>query len=111
MTADIIHNTPTEYISDVVMNSQTPMPIRGYGSSTLPRLFEKLGRLKAECSEIEKYIESLDDSTIRQLLTRRYIEGRTLKETSVLVGYSERQANRILTSFFENMSANVTECP
>lgn len=92
-----------EYVTDVVMNSQRPLVIKGYGSRAIPRLCERKSRFEAECDAIEKYIEGLDDSLIRQLLTRRYIEDRTLKETAILVGYSEIQAGRILKKFFEKL--------
>ncbi len=82
--------------------------IKGYGSRAIPRLCERRSRFEADCNEVEHFIEALDDSIMRQLLTRRYIEGNTLKDTAQLVGYSVKQASRLIEDFFGKMSANVS---
>ncbi|MDL2318082.1 hypothetical protein LJC74_03175 [Eubacteriales bacterium OttesenSCG-928-A19] len=96
-----------EYVSDVVQGSMKHPPyavhnvvIKGYGSSAIPKLAAKKAQRIAECETIEEYIDGLDDSLMRQLLTRRYIEGHTLEETAELVGYSETHVKRLLKDFF-----------
>ena len=81
--------------------------IKGYTSQHVPRLIKRKALLEKECAAIESFIEELPDSPTRQLFTRRYIEGKSLAETSQLVGYSERQARRIMNNFFEKMSTDV----
>ena len=105
--------TGGEYLSDVVQGSSKSLPykkhsvvIKGYGSRAVPRLCAKKADLEAECDAVERYIEMVDDSVLRQLLTRRYIEGRTLSETAELVGYSEAQTKRHIKNFLEKMSRN-----
>jgi len=95
-----------DYVSDVVQNSQRTQVIKGYGSRAIPRLCERKAKYEAECDAVEHFIESLDDSVMRHLLTRRYIEARSLKETADLVGYSQVQAGRLIKDFFEKMIAN-----
>ena len=103
-----------EYAVDMVRGSAKELPyaqhnivIQGYTSQHVPRLIKRKALLEKECAAIESFIEGLPDSPMRQLFTRRYIEGKSLAETSQLVGYSERQARRIMNNFFENMSADV----
>ena len=101
-----------DYLRDVVQGSTTGAPyskraiaISGYGSRAVIKLRARKARYEAECDAIEKYIESIKDSGLRQLLTRRFIEGKTMKETAALVGYSERQAFRLINEFFESPPA------
>ena len=102
----------TEYVWDVVEASTGPggkkrdIVVKGYGSKSIPKLLALKAKKEAECDAVEEYIEAVDDSVIRQLLTRRYIEGRSICESAQLVGYSERQAKRIIKGFFERMSTN-----
>ncbi len=56
---------------------------------------------------VETFIDTVEDSGMRQLLTRRYLEGRTIKETAKLVGYSQKQAARLIHGFFKKMFPNV----
>ena len=97
-----------EYLTDIVQGSSAAAPytkrsvaIQGYGSRAIPRLSKQKARYEAECDAIERYIESVEDSRIRQLLTRRYIEGRQLKEAAPLANYSYSQAKRLLKELFE----------
>lgn len=103
-----------EFATDMVKGSMHEIPyamhnvvISGYTSQHVPKLKKRKAALEAQCAAIERHIEGVGDSTLRQLLIRRYIEGKGIAETSRLVGYSERQARRIINGFFEKMSAGV----
>lgn len=96
-----------EYIHDVVQGSMKNPPytmhnivIKGYGSRDIPKLTARKARCLAECDAIEKFIDGLENSMMRQLFTRRYIEGRHISEAAALVGYSERQAQRLINNCF-----------
>ena len=104
----------SDYVSDVVRGSSKSPPyiqhnivVTGYGSKTIPRLRQRKARLEAECRDIEECVERVDDSIMRQLLTRRFIENKTIKEAAALSGYCEKQASRKIKKFFEKMSADV----
>jgi hypothetical protein len=97
----------TDYAKDYSTGYPKAITLRGYGSKSIPRLLARKSEYETECESVELFIEELDDSIMRQLLTRRYIEGKTLKETGRLVGYSDKQASRLIENFFEKMSANV----
>ncbi len=56
------------------------------------------------------FIEGLDDSLMRQILTRRYVKGQTVRQTAAAVGYSVRQLIRIEEAFFQKLSPHVTAC-
>jgi len=100
-----------EYVADVVQNDLRRLVIRGYGSRAIPRLCARRARYEAECDAIESFIEELEDSIMRQILTHRYIVGHTFEQTGELVGYSDRSVKRKVRDFFEKMSLDVTECP
>ena len=93
----------SNHLSDTVMTSDKESPylqhtitITGYGTRDIPRLQKRKRRYVAECDAIEQYIDSIYDSSVRQLFTRRYLEGLTLKQAAAIVGYSERQAIRLI---------------
>lgn len=103
-----------EYAVGMVRGSTKELPyamhnivIKGYTSPHVPRLIKRKAAREKECREIECFVESIEDSILRQLFTWRYIEGKSIAETSRLVGYSERQARRIINNYFEKMSADV----
>jgi hypothetical protein len=96
----------TDYAKDYRTGHPKVITLRGYGSRSVPRLSKLLANKIAECDAVEKYIEAIDDSVTRQILTLKYIEGKTIPEAAQYVGYSERQAKRILSGFFERLAEN-----
>jgi DNA-directed RNA polymerase specialized sigma24 family protein len=103
-----------EYVTDVVRGSTKEIPyamhnivIKGYTSSHVPRLIKRKAAREKECREIERFVESIEDSVLRQLFTWRYIEGLSVAESAARVGYSRKQATRLFCSFFEKMSHDV----
>lgn len=103
-----------EFAVDMVRGSAKEVPyamhnitIKGYTTDHVPRLKKRKTLLEKQCAAVEHFVESIEDSTMRQLFTWRFIEGKGIAETSRLVGYSERQARRIMNNFFEKMSADV----
>jgi DNA-directed RNA polymerase specialized sigma subunit len=93
----------TDYANDYSTGHPRTISLRGYGSKAIPRLLARKAELEIECETVERYIETLDDSLMRQLLTRRYVEGYSLSETADKIGYSESQTSRILSKFFEKL--------
>jgi len=95
-------------LTDSVRGSSTSIPyqqhnvaVQGYGSDAIPRLSARKAAKCAECKAVETYIDSIDDSIMWQLLTRRYIEGKTVAETAQLVGYSEVHVGRLINERFK----------
>lgn len=104
-----------EYASDMVRGSTKEIPyamhnivIKGYTSQYVPKLQKRKARLEADCVAVESYIEAVEDSIMRQLLTRRYIEGHSIVQAAQLVGYSEIHAKRLYKKFFAKMIPNDT---
>jgi len=105
-----------DYLHDVVQGSapdgsyaKRAIAISGYGSLAVPKLRARKARYEAECEAIEQHIESAEDSTLRQLLTWRFIEGKTLKETAALTGYSEKHTGRLIRKFIADNSGQITD--
>lgn len=116
MLSDQIYNAENgrEFVVDMVRGSGDEIPyamhnitIKGYTSQTVPRLQKRKALLEKQCTAVERFVESVEDSVMRQILTRRYIEGRQLADTAALVGYSVRQIKRLIKNFFEKMSPDV----
>ena len=116
MLSDQIYDAENggEFVVDMVRGSAKEAPyathkiiIKGYASRTVPRLKQRKAMLEKQCTAVERFVESVEDSVMRQILTRRYIEGRQLADTAALVGYSVRQIKRLIKNFFEKMSPDV----
>ena len=116
MLSDQIYNAENggEFVVDMVRGSGDEIPyamhnitIKGYTSQTVPRLQKRKALLEKQCTAVERFVGSVEDSVMRQILTRRYIEGRQLADTAALVGYSVRQIKRLIKNFFEKMSPDV----
>ena len=116
MLSDQIYNAENggEFVVDMVRGSGDEIPyamhnitIKGYTSQTVPRLQKRKALLEKQCTAVEHFVEGVEDSVMRQILTRRYIEGRQLADTAALVGYSVRQIKRLIKNFFEKMSPDV----
>lgn len=104
-----------EFVVDSVRGSSPEIPyamhnvvIKGYATRHVPKLHKRKAKLEAECAAVEKYIEDVEDSIMRQLLTRRYIEGKSIAEAADLVGYSEIHTKRLYKNFFAKMIPNDT---
>ncbi len=101
------------YATDVVQGSTESVPfavrnivIKGYTTTYIPRLLRRRVQLVRKCGEVEQFVENIEDSNMRQLLTWRYIENKSLSETARRVGYSESQTKRRIKNFFEKMTQN-----
>ena len=103
---DILHDSVRGSSAEIPYQ-QRDIVIQGYGSDAIPRLSARRAARIAECRAIENYIDGIDDSIMWQLLYRRCIEGHSLKDTAELVGFSEKQASRLINGFFEKMSVDV----
>lgn len=115
MLSDQIYNAENggEFVVDMVRGSAKEAPyathkiiIKGYASQTVPRLKQRKAMLEKQCAAVELYIEGLPDSLLRQIITWRYIYGKSLAETARQVGYSESQTKRHIKKFFEKMTRN-----
>jgi DNA-directed RNA polymerase specialized sigma subunit len=69
-------------------------------SPLLQRLNIKATSLVARIEAVEDYIDSIDRSIVRQILTLRYVEGLTLKEIGAYVGYNAATITRLLKKHF-----------
>ncbi|MCL2563128.1 MAG: hypothetical protein FWE08_03735 [Oscillospiraceae bacterium] len=97
-------------VTDMVRGSAAEHPytsqnivIQGHGSPRVSRLAARRREHEAECAAVEEYVEAVEDSVIRQILTWRYLLGESVEETSRMVGYSKSQVDRKLKNFFEKM--------
>ena len=96
------------YTTDIVRGSSSEFPymeqnisVSGYGSPALPGLLKRRAKCMAEAAAIEEFVDGVEDSVVYQLLSRRYIQGKQLKEVTVLMKMSETHAMRLLRDFFK----------
>lgn len=107
-----------EYVTDMVRGSTKEIPyamhnvvIKGYTSQHVPKLHKRKAAREKTCAEIEQFVERIDDVVLRQIITWRYIDGKTVAETAKLSAYSVRQIHRMVSAFFEKMADGVTLLP
>ena len=99
-----------DIVTDMVRGSAPEHPytqrsiiIQGSGSPAVRRMTDKRRTLEMECTAVEEYIEAVDDSIMRQILTWRYLAGETIEETGRMVGYSGARIKQLLQKFFETL--------
>lgn len=104
-----------EFVTDTVKGSAKEKPyamhnvvIKGYTSQHVPQLIKRKAAREKERMEIERFVGNVDDVVQRQIITWRYIDGKTIAETANLCGYSVRQVHRMVAGFFEKMADGVT---
>lgn len=84
--------------------------IQGINAKEISRLKVKLMRRKyrliTQLNEIEAFIDSIEDSLIRQAITLYYIEGKSWQATAVKMGYSSESIPRMMVNrYFEKLCA------
>lgn len=99
---------PREKLADTAKDYRTGYPhtivIEGYGDNRYAelkrRLYEKLGRIQAERWELENWLDAVDDPEARDILRLQYVNGLTIEEIAVELGYSVATINRRLSAFW-----------
>lgn len=108
---------PDSYVSDSVVGSSQCIPfqphtitIKGYGNQFQDRInalqvkyITRKNELCNELAEIEKFIDTLQDSKLRQIIEYRYVKGMAWNVVAKNVyGYPNGDAARkAVTRFFE----------
>ena len=90
---------PTEEVVDVVKDYRTgvgkTVVIRGYGDEQWQKLrdewYAKLVNVNHRIRQMERFLDSVQDAEMRQLLRLRYQDGMTQAQVGEVMGYS-RQA-------------------
>lgn len=101
------------YQEDVVTGSDSEFPytehhfkIRGYGSIEYPRkkstLQNKIAKVRAEIEEVERYIGSVEDLEMRNILTMRYELGMTLDQIAEQYNYDKSTISKKIKKFWED---------
>lgn len=106
------------YVTDKVTGSSSSFPyskrhfkISGYDFDAyyakLDRLNKKLNNklceLMDERDKLNDFIETVDDSVMRMILTLKYVNGLTWHQIGNEIGYSERHCKRRYKKFFEKL--------
>ena len=65
------------------------------------RLLDKAASLKAEIEAIQNYIDSIESSRMRQILTLKYFEGLTARAVGAYMGYCPKSITRFLKKHFD----------
>ena len=102
---------PESMEEDIVTGSDNEFPyaphhfkIRGYGSVEYPKqrnkLREKIARVRAEIEEVERYIESVEDPEMRNILTMYYELGMTHEQIAERYGYERSTITKKIKDFW-----------
>ncbi len=96
--------------NDVIMDYQTgyprPQSIVGYDYEKEERLrntYERrIQKLKAECAEIEQWVEEIPDSLTRRIFRMYFLEGRSQKEIGKTVHLDRSRISRKIDEYLKN---------
>lgn len=88
--------TPTEEVVDVVKDYRTgtgkAIVIRGYGDSDWQKLrdewYAKLVNINHKIRQMERFLDSVEDAEMREILRLRYQDGMTQEQVGKVLGYS-----------------------
>ena len=77
--------------------------IQGIATARVLSLERRLKKAKQALEEIEKWIESIDNSRIRQIVELKYIKGYTWQRVATALGkQDESTPRRIMLNYFQN---------
>ena len=96
--------------NDVIMDYRKgypiPQSIVGYDFEKEKRLREsyekRIQKLRAECLEVEMWIEDIPDSLIRRIFRMHYVDGMTQKEISKIIHLDRSRISRKIDDFLKN---------
>lgn len=97
--------------SDDVTGKVRPIVVSGYVESVAKkRLQARLARLEKvifiELDAVMDYIDTLDNARDRQILTLRYVDGFSVKETAQKTGYKEKYLSTLLSEHLAKMDTD-----
>ena len=83
-----------------------PQSVVGYDFEKEKRLREsyekRIQKLRAECLEVEMWIEDIPDSLIRRIFRMHYVDGMTQKEISKIIHLDRSRISRKIDDFLKN---------
>lgn len=99
-----------EYLTDTVKDYRSGYPhnilISGIGDDKYPRIqqeyYEKLRRIQSEIAAIEKWLDSVPDPEVRDILRLQYVNGLTQEQIADELGYSRSAIAMKIQRFWEN---------
>ena len=102
---------PDSYQEDIVTGSDSEYPytehhfkIRGYGNIEYPKrkaaLANKIAKIRAEIEEVERYIQSVEDPEMRNILTMYYELGMTQEQIAQQYGYERSTISKKIKDFW-----------
>ncbi len=68
------------------------------------RYMAKIATLKAECEEVEQWIENISDSLTRRIFRMYYIDGMTQKKIGEAVHLDKSRVSRKIDDYLKNAS-------
>lgn len=100
----------SDYVADTAQDYRTGKPhtfkVEGYGQDDYvklrQKLYGKLCRIQQERRELEDWLDSVEDSEMRDILRLQYINGLTQEQIADELGYSVITIKRRLKKFWEN---------
>ena len=102
---------PKEYVSDSYKDYshgyEQVRAVSGYGDSAYvdvrQRLYEKQRQIQSEIAFLEDWLDSIDDSEMRDILRLQYVNGMTQEEIAAELGYNVRTIKRRLHEFWKDV--------
>ncbi len=91
--------------SDVILDYRKgypqPQAIVGVDWSRVDRYRNRLAKLKAECAEVEEFVEGIEDSMTRRIFRMYYIEGASQERVARSVGMERSSVSKKIDKFLK----------
>lgn len=92
-----------DIINDYRTGYPRPQVVVGFDwnryTSTRDRMISRCEKLNKECTEIEEWVESIEDSLTRRIFRFRYIDGFSQEKVARAVNYSQWKISTILNNY------------
>lgn len=78
-----------------------PQAIVGVDWSRVDRYRKRLAKLKEECTEVEEFVEGIEDSMTRRIFRMYYIEGASQEQVARSVGMERSSVSKKIDKFLK----------
>ena len=106
----LLENTKDECTdNDVIMDYRSGYPVpqsvvgtdwKQYDSKKAKRE-KQIEKLEKECAQIEEFVESIEDSTIRRIFRKYYLEGKTQEQVADEIHIHRSRISKKITDYLK----------
>lgn len=100
-----LHDTEEGIGSSVILDYRKgypqPQAVVGVDWERFDRYRKRLERLRAECAEVERFVEGIEDSLTRRIFRMYYIDGISQERVAGLIGMERSSVSKKIDKFLK----------